>query len=547
MSQENSNNAFTELLIELTSIQEDDQLEKLGGNSTFKCTCDKEDSAIKIFEIKNTDDYDDYKNGMSRFLKIVTYMSSLRHTTICELRGWNVIGIYNINGQLINYDNSDLQFDPFIVTKLYTGSLESEFNNITNWDATQLSIVIYGMLRGFRHMNSFNLVFSNIKKEKILLSCEDNVLYPAINDFDNVPEAKVSQQLNSFGGLLSTFKAKDINRFEELIKKLKDGKDQFPDFHMATLFMEYDIVPDLIKDKLLDQKLFNDYKKEIDEVERKQFVDTKNKVDIDSLKNALEKCKGNRFIIARKVVELALGRNSLAAFRAAISYYSGETLPKDLVLCIAFLRFALKHDDNPVPKFFMNSLISIRDRASQDSKGEVVCDETSLFYRGAFAESLALEINPEKRFQSMDQNSTNEEGSIDINELEKNINEAISCYKQSLEIKPMPVVMGRLGALLTKYSTNPEGNGPKLLKMASDANDLYGMVNYGLYLLKHDKSDEAEKIFLKLYKQNYIDAAFTLGKIYKCKNDHVNAKKYFEIALKDFGEDEAKKYLESEQ
>ena len=65
----------------------------------------------------------------------------------------------------------------------------------------------------------------------------------------------------------------------------------------------------------------------------------------------------------------------------------------------------------------------------------MVCDETSLFYQGAFAESLALEINPEKRFQSMDQNSTNEEGSIDINELEKNIKEAISYYKQSLEIK----------------------------------------------------------------------------------------------------------------
>ena len=120
--------------------------------------------------------------------------------------------------------------------------------------------------------------------------------------------------------------------------------------------------------------------------------------------------------------------------------------------------------------------------------------------------------------------------------IHENINESVNCYMKSLDIKKTPAAYGRLGAILTNYTKNDYG--PTLLKIANDQEDIYGMVKYGLHLF-YDKKDYegAKEVFTNLYEKDYLDAASSLGTIYKIEGNEAKAKKYFAIAKKKYAAD----------
>lgn len=440
-----------------------------------------------------------------------------------------------------------------------------ENKEIDEWTPMQFILFVYGCLRAFRHMNSFNFISDEIDCKKILFQKNGEFLYPKINDFQYHEDAKIPNQLNSFGNLLSELKEKinsikQIDPFQQFISKLKSGNDQVENFYNASLIFEYIIIQ--LLPKQLDIQAFRDYKQKIDDFEGNNFSTHRSISSSILLDENLKDCQGNIFKVTRKTISLAMEANNQAAFRTSLHYYHGGVLPKDLVSCLQFLKFTCIQSNDQVSKSFMASLEAIRDRKLPGAESDDDCDEISLYYKGAFRELDALilksqekesaisdgDINYQSMLSSVSATLTSSNVSLKAEgeSFESEIKKAIDYYTKSLKVKKTPIVMGRLGAILTNYVNDSEdAPGPKLLKLASDANDMYGMINYGLYLINSKKDYKAAiNIFESLYKRNYIDAAYTLGNLYLAENDLNKAKDYFIKAHEIFGCKEASKYID---
>lgn len=528
--------------------------------------------ALKVFLVKNSiTDFDYYKNLFTTFINQVINMATIRHTAIVELQNWNLFSritkkwlikhikegqkseeINNLPEEEANEDN--VPFHPFLTTPFYETSMEDIITKkmFTKWNITQFSIFIYGLIRAFSHLNSFNLIHKEIHPEKILFEKKDNYFYPKYNDFNYYEDGQVSEQLNRFGEILSELSdemevLKSENPFESFITALKVGNDLITNFHSASMEFELRIIPKL-KLEEPEKDIFDEYKKRIDNFESTNFASKKNRDSAVQLKESLKGCQGNIYKAVRKMI--SLNENSQASLKLALYYYSGRILPKDLVSCIQYLKFSIIQSNDTAPKIFLRSLEAIKDRKLPNAESEDDSDEISLYYKGVFAESLAIDCQISKQEPTQDDDllHLSMRGSsmaLEATSWEEEIKKAIHFYTQSLKVKSTPIVMGRLGAVLTKYVDNSDdAAGPRLLKLACDAGDIYGMVNYGLYLIHAQKNTEAIKIFKRLYKRNYIDAAFTLGNLYYQEENFDKAKEYFTKAYDVFGCDEAKQYID---
>lgn len=579
---------FTEYIIkdedEITSlINEEANPTKIESDEAIFFKIPSKDNENRFYEIKIfKQEYfkNNFRIKLKRFLREVSIMARIKHIGTVDIKLWSVSQFFTEEGK---YEPDKDKFQALILTPYYE-HLEAKIfkNNLTK------VIFIYGCLRAYAYIHSFDYILRNIEEDNILCSKgtgkNKDLYFPKISNFNTSKKQENTNQ-NSFFGLNTNYtllteenftKKRDVlsfgiflyrktestnqnlrynptckktNPFKPLIEKIITEESNRIDFRDACIMVEKEIAPSILNKEEMER--FQEYVKEINEYEGGYYGYAKIDTLFDKM-NLTDDDKANKYQEVRKILKQANHGDPRAAFVISLYYYTGNILPKDLSLCFLYLKISYKCSFNTIVDSFRRSLISIMFRKRKiNPDGEEEYDDEALFYQGAFYESPKVVDVEEKLFLSNEVNKSSLNNSMnagsskiryfDPNECE-DINKSIKCYMDSLNIKKSPAAYGRIGTLLTKYTQKKLG--PCFLKLASDQNDLYGMVNYGRYLAKTGDLDKAEEIFLKLRDQEFIDASFTLGNIYFSKGEFKKSDTYFKEAIYTYGDDNAKKYRE---
>lgn len=543
---------------------------------------------MKIYKQKyfKTEKKDLFEIRFKRFLREVSIMARIKHVGTVDLVRWSLSKFYNEDGI---FDPEENEYQPFILMPYYERIADSFKGKAMRTNSLQSALFFYGCLRTYSYIHSLDYVLRKINEKSILCEKREDYYYPKISNFatskkSHNKEISITSQndehpiLNYFGekytkkrdvfafGLFiythttnnkkqpilrfEQIKCKEDNPFKPLIDKMITSPENRIDFHTACVFFEKQIVPKILTEEK-DLNIFKQYVEEInfDEGGNHGYTKIDNIFDKNKFTDSSDE---DKFQEVRRILKRANQGDSKAAFIASLYYYSGNILPKDLTLCFLYLKISWRGSFNTIVDSFKRSLISIMFRKQNNNQeGEEQFDEEALFYQGAFYESPKVAdveassfLSNDSEFDPLKTSKIDKPNTklFDLNKCEDS-NKSYQCYLKSLKIKKTPAVLGRIGALLTK--NNKKDQGIRFLELASEQNDLYGMVNYGWQLIKMNKLDEAEMIFGKLYDQEYIDAAKTLGSINFSKGDLQKALDYYTKAKKIYGDDSVKEYIKS--
>lgn len=530
----------------------------------------------------------DSKDSITRIFREVVSLTNMVHPLICGINKWNLFipnfkaikkPIYEMSKNGGHYvDKAPNFFQPFISMPYYDQTLETYLNsNIPS--TTQVILIVYGLLRGYRHIHSFGFLMRDIQPRNIMLREVEfqgqKYKVPVIIDFggckfDNNQEEQSIQtgailylpknyryreyakqqhkffdfyacgvtieqvmyrkQKKSIWNSNDEFlKSKTEDPFYTLIRDLTTQTDDNKyDFNLACLELEKIVNKHKFKQienskkwyerADFDKDAFDKFKKEIDAYEKKHYGSRDANEDRQQIRLSVFD-ESNIYRIEGILKTKASEGNQEACIRIANDYQYGHILPKDLVKCIKILFISYKRNHDSISSLILKNMCEI----SQTT--------TSLgyFYKASFSEAkIMLDNHTWESQMDIDYDST------------------ISDYRKAYELEKSPTVLSRITVLMHKQSQIENSNEQTknrletCIKGLVSKGDVHAMAYYGKFLIDHGKVKDGIAIFQSLLQQKYIDAASEIARGYEKLNNKKEAMVFYQIAYEQFGDETAK-------
>ncbi|OHT02283.1 hypothetical protein TRFO_30597 [Tritrichomonas foetus] len=493
--------------------------------------------AIKIMN-RETFEINEFNTNFRRLLREVQYMAQCRHPTIIELISWNIISYFDFNLESViekslSNESASLQFCPFIITPYYEEGTLDDFlsqEKLKDFSFTDKSILCYALIRGCLYLHYFQLVIRNICPKNIFMKDKKPIfsdlftvknvnsdmsgtvydgLYRAPEFYASIDGYTTKTDVYALGIVLlqimeniktnelPDFKhnkiskhISDDNPYKGLIMKMTAEADAR--IEMNSVAHEFEILFSK-SSQHNDVDAFNEYKKMIDEYERKNGNNKQISTYSRPVQNAL---KSNEVISnLLKLTTISKENNHIepqACFLMALNYIDGNFVARDEVLALKFLEIA--KDNSVLEASILHQVFS--------EKSQYSCELENLYGNGCLENCLKMSMEEKEKAAE----SFYYAGIFD--ELGNDIDSAIQSYKKSLTLcnkKMSGLVAGRLGYLIMKYKQ--QQSGLQILKFGVEMKDMFSMVNYGTYLADIEKYDEAMKVFRYCEEGKYYKAA----------------------------------------